>query len=155
LPVSYFGLDATDSLIEVGRQCLSQYGLPPENLHCLRIEDFIAAVDHVVCINVLSNIDNFHRPLERMLGAAKSSVLLRESIAETAFYSYREDRYLDPGDPCYVYVNTYSKTDLKEFCLERGFSVQFINDEYTSSQPQSVIGYPHYWTFMLAKRQTA
>jgi len=155
LPVRYFGLDATDSLIEVGRQCLSHYGLPPENLHCLRIDDFIGRIDHVVCMNVLSNIDNFHRPLERMLDAASNTVLLRESIAETASYSFVQDFYLDPGSPSYVHVNAYSKTELKEFCLKRGFSVEFITDEYTSGQPQSVIDYPHFWTFMLARRQTA
>jgi len=155
LPVRYFGLDATDSFIEVGRQCLSQYGLPPENLHCLRIDDFIGRIDHVVCMNVLSNIDNFHRPLERMLDAASNTVLLRESIAETASYSFVQDFYLDPGSPSYVHVNAYSKTELKEFCLKRGFSVEFITDEYTSGQPQSVIDYPHFWTFMLARRQTA
>lgn len=154
LPVRYFGLDATDSFIEIGRQCLSQYGLPPENLNCLRVDDFIAETDHVVCMNVLSNIDNFHRPLERMLDAASNSVLLRESIAETASYSFVQDLYLDSGAPCYVHVNVYSKTELKEFCLKRGFSVEFITDDYTSGQPQSVIGYPHYWAFMLAKRQT-
>jgi len=155
LPVRYFGLDATDSFIEVGRQCLSQYGLPPGNLHCMRIDDFLGQTDHVVCMNVLSNIDNFHRPLERMLDAASNSVLLRESIAETASYSFVKDSYLDSESPCYVHVNAYSKLELKEFCLERGFSVEFITDEYTSGQPQNVIGYPHFWTFMLAKRQTA
>jgi cyclopropane fatty-acyl-phospholipid synthase-like methyltransferase len=153
LPVKYFGLDATNSFIELGRQCLSQYGLPTERLHCLRIDDFIGQADHVVCINVLSNIENFHRPLERMLDAAGNSVLLRESIAEKASYSFVQDLYLDAGAPCYVHVNTYSKTELKEFCFKRGFSVEFITDEYTSGQPKNVIDYPHYWTFMLAKRQ--
>jgi SAM-dependent methyltransferase len=153
LSVRYFGLDATESLIEIGRQCLSQYGLPPENLCCLRIDDFRAEADHIVCLNVLSNMDNFHRPLERMLDAASNSVLLRESISETASYSFVQDLYLNPGAPCYVHVNTYSKIELRDFCLERGFTVEFITDEYTSGQPQSVVGHPHYWKFMLAKRQ--
>src|SRR5688500_4541601 len=56
IEVDYVGVDATDCLIEIGRKYLAPFGLPPENLRTLRIEDLNGTVDHTVCINVLSNI---------------------------------------------------------------------------------------------------
>src|SRR5690606_31448414 len=65
--VEYWGLDAAENLIDIGQSILPDHGLPAERLIHGRIEDLNAEVDHVMCVNVLSNIDNFHRPLERML----------------------------------------------------------------------------------------
>src|SRR3546814_16127347 len=59
------------------------------------IEDLDGAIDHVVCMNVLSNMDNFHRPFGRMLRLARKSVILRESLKDGASYSYVVDNYLD------------------------------------------------------------
>src|SRR3546814_18436338 len=63
------------------------------------IEDLDGAIDHVVCMNVLSNMDNFHRPFERMLRLARKSVILRESLKDGASYSYVVDNYLDAMEP--------------------------------------------------------
>src|SRR5579885_2675520 len=80
IPVEYWGVDAAPSLIEIGRDILPAYGLAPERLLPLRIEDLDGRVDHTVCLNVLSNIDNYHHPLERLLKITTRTVILRESL---------------------------------------------------------------------------
>ncbi len=153
LPVEYYGVDASRSLIEIGRGILPAYGLPSDRLIEMRIEDLSAEVDHVVCINVLSNIDNFHRPLERLLLAARKTVVLRESISGVGTYSYVEDRYLDPGVHLKVHVNTYRREEIADFIDAYGFDVAFVQDEYTKGEPQLVIDHPHWWTFATATRR--
>jgi SAM-dependent methyltransferase len=153
LGVEYFGIDAAPSLLAIGRRYLGDYGLAPDRLIDMRIEDLTASVDHIVCINVLSNIDNFHRPLERLLLATGKTLILRESIADSAQYSYVEDRFLDPGVSLKVHVNTYSRTEIADFARSYGFDVTFHVDEHSGGRPQDVIGYPHWWTFARAVRR--
>lgn len=152
LPVEYYGIDASSTLIDIGREVMPRYGLPPDRLIQLRIEDLNAQVDHAVCINVLSNIDNFHRPLERLLLAARKTVILRESIADFSRYTYVEDRYLDPEVHLKVHVNTYERNELAAFIRSYGYDVAFHMDEHSGGSPQDVIGYPHWWTFVEATR---
>src|SRR5690606_24038026 len=104
LHLEYYGIDATEPFIRMGRDALALYGLPAERLQCLRIEDLCGEVDHVLCMNVLSNLDNFHRPLERLLHVARKSVVLRESIKDGASTTYVRDEYLDPGVDLRVHV---------------------------------------------------
>jgi len=152
IPVEYFGIDAAPSLIEIGRKFLPQFGLPAERLQVMRIEDLDGDVDHVVCMNVLSNLDNYHRPLERLLRCARKTVILRESARERAEYAYVSDKYLDDGVDLKVYVNAYPIRELTAFIQSYGFKVTQILDRHTDGKPQSVIDYPHYWTFFLAVR---
>ncbi len=152
VPATYYGIDAARPLLDIGREILPSYGLPADRLIELRIEDMAAEVDHAVCINVLSNIDNFHRPLERLLLAARKTVVLRESIDVCASYSYVEDRYLDPGVALKVYVNTYGRATIQAFIESYGYHVTFETDDYTNGEPQMVIDHPHRWTFVLATR---
>jgi SAM-dependent methyltransferase len=152
VPVEYYGIDASPALLEIGRSILPPYGLLPERLIELRIEDLRAEVDHVVCINVLSNLDNFHRPLERLLLAARRTVILRESISDFSRYSYVDDRYLDPDVHLKVHVNTYDRAEIAGFIRSYGYEVTFHVDEFTGGLPQEVIGHPHWWTFVEAVR---
>jgi hypothetical protein len=117
-----------------------------------RIEDLDGSVDHVLCMNVLSNIDNYHRPLERMLHLARKSVILRESCKEVAEYRYVEDRYLDGDRALKVHVNAYALPDVLSFIRSYGFDVQTVEDRRSGNQPELVIDYPHYWTFLVATR---
>lgn len=153
IPVEYYGIDASPSLIEIGRKHLPRFGLPPENLQTIRIEDMDGEADHVVCINVLSNLDNYQRPLERLLHAAKKTIILRESCREGAHYSYVRDNYLDEGCELSVYVNTYCLGEVMEFIASYGFMVKNVMDRRTRGEAESVIGYPHHWTFIVAERQ--
>lgn len=152
IPAEYHGIDATRCLIEIGQAELPRFGLPQARLSALRLEDLSGAVDHVVCINVLSNIDNFHKPLERLLKMARRSVILRESIADTASYKYVRDRFLDAGVDLGVYVNTYARGEIKEFIASRGFAVREEADRRCGGKPEMVIGFPHHWTFLVATR---
>jgi SAM-dependent methyltransferase len=152
LDATYYGVDAAPSLIQIGRNILAPQGLPPARLLVGRIEDLAGEVDHVLCINVISNIDNFHRPLERMLIMARRSVIVRESIGEGADYRYVLDEYLDPDVKLSVHVNRYDKRDMSRFCEDRGFAVQFVTDRRTGGRPEVVVGYPHHWTFLVADR---
>lgn len=152
IPVEYWGIDASPALIQIGQEELPAHGLPPDRLRVMRIEDLAGRVDHVVCMNVLSNIDNFHRPLERLLHLANKTVVLRESVVETGSYLYVRDAYLDPGVELSVHVNSYSKLELSKFIECRGFEVERFRDQRTSGEIEMVIGYPHHWTFFFARR---
>lgn len=152
IPVEYFGIDAAPSLIDIGRKFLAPYGLPPENLQVTRIEDLDGEIDHVTCINVLSNIDNFHRPLERLLLCARKTVILRESVKEQAEYLYVHDNYLDPAVTLKVHVNAYGMQEFMEFIESYGFQVRYEVDRHTQGNPQKVIDYLHYWKFFVAEK---
>jgi ubiquinone/menaquinone biosynthesis C-methylase UbiE len=152
LPVEYWGIDACRALLDIGRDLLPRFGLPSERLIELRIEDLDGEVDHVVCMNVLSNIDNFHRPLERMLKVARKSVILRESLKDGAEYRYVRDNYLDAGVDLRVHVNHYDIQEVRSFASSYGFKSEIVVDRRSGGQPELVIGYPHYWTFLVADR---
>jgi SAM-dependent methyltransferase len=152
IPVHYTGIDAAPSLIELGKRLMPQFGLPAERLRLARIEDIDGEADHVVCLNVLSNIDNYHRPLERLLRIARKSLVLRESMRSGASYTWVRDRFLDPGVDLSVHVNHYDIGEVLDFVRDRGFRVEAVIDRRTGGQPEDVIGYPHYWTFLVADR---
>jgi len=153
LPAEYWGVDAASTLIHIGQAELPAYGLPAERLLPWRIEDLDGRVDHTVCLNVLSNIDNYHRPLERLLKMTKRSLILRESLKTEAEYRYVEDRFLDPGVTLKVHVNHYDVGEVCDFIRGYGFDVREVVDERTGGKPEDVIGYPHYWTFLVADRR--
>lgn len=152
LPVEYYGVDACEALLDVGRAIMPGHGLPAERLIEGRLEDLDGSVDHAVCLNVLSNIDNYHRPLERMLKMARKSVILRESLKRGAEYRYVRDAFLDPGVTLNVHVNHYDIDDMTSFIAARGFAVEIVVDRRTGGMPEDVIGYPHHWTFVVADR---
>lgn len=152
LPVEYYGVDSCRKLLDVGRRLLPKHGLAAERLIEGRLEDLHGSVDHAVCLNVLSNIDNYHRPLERLLAMARKSVILRESLKRGAEYHYVRDEFLDAGVHLNVHVNHYDIDEIGAFVRERGFSVQIVVDRRSGGMPENVIGYPHYWTFLVADR---
>lgn len=150
--VEYFGIDAAPSLIDIGRKYLSEYGLPPERLQVMRIEDLDGAADHILCMNVLSNIDNYHRPLERLLNVARKTVILRESCKDETEYLYVRDKCLDEGCDLKVYVNAYCTGEVMNFIESYGFKVRYVEDRHTRGQVEMVIDYPHYWKFFVAEK---
>jgi SAM-dependent methyltransferase len=152
LPVEYHGIDAAPSLVAIGRRELPVHGLPSERLRVLRIEDLAGAVDHVICMNVLSNLDNYHRPLERLLSIARKSLVLRESARDGTQYSYVPDPYLDAGVNLKVHVNAYDAGEIQSFIASYGFAVERIQDNRSGGAPELVIGHPHWWTFFRATR---
>jgi SAM-dependent methyltransferase len=154
LEVEYHGVDASHSLIAIGREVMPGHGLAAERLQVVRIEDLAGSADHVVCLNVLSNLDNFHRPFERLLDIARRTVILRESLRPgPSVYRYVRDEFLDPGVRLNVYVNTYDTDEVGQFAGERGFLSRVISDRRTNGAAEMVIGYPHHWTFLVAERQ--
>ena len=153
IALEYYGIDATAPFIALGRSELAAFGLPEDRLRTLRIEDFQGSADHVLCMNVLSNIDNYHRPLERLLKAARRSVILRESIKEGSSYSYVRDNFIDPDVNLHVHVNAYDRSELMAFIERYGFAAREVVDRRTGGQPEMVIGHPHYWTFLVATRR--
>ena len=151
IPVEYWGIDSTRTLIEIGQIELSKFGLSKKNLQNIRIEDVDGSFDHVICMNVLSNCDNYHRPLERILNMAKKSVILRESIKLISEYSYVKDFYLDEGSDLNVHVNHYGESEILSFIRGYGYEAKVIEDLRTKGAPENVIDYPHHWKFILAK----
>ena len=153
IAADYYGIDAAGSLVEIGRRHLPAHGLPPDRLEVMRIEDLTGDVDHVVCLNVLSNIDNYHRPLERLLRVARKTVILRESCGAVSRYRYVTDKYLDNGRQLKVYVNTYEQGEMISFIESYGFEVTPITDKRTGGKPELVIDYPHHWKFFVCVRR--
>lgn len=152
LQAQYIGVDASARLIALGRELMPAAGLPATQLLHGRLEDLDGVVDHVLCINVLTNIDNYHRPLERLLGMARKSLILRESLRDGAHYSWVRDHYLDPGCELGVHVNHYDRQEVMAFIRERGFQVEEVVDRRTQGRPELVIDHPHYWGFLVADR---
>ena len=151
--VDYYGIDPTESFIEAGRDEAAGEDGPAPRLRAIRIEDVSGAVDHAVSINVLSYLDNYHRPLERMLQMARKTVLIRESLGTEATYRYVEDRFLDPGPAARVYVNTYALDDVRAFVHGYGFETTVITDRFSGGGATESIGYPHYWKLLLCRRR--
>lgn len=152
IPAEYFGIDASSTFIQIGQKFLPDFGLPSERLKVARIENLSGTVDHVLCLNVLSHIDNYHRPLERLLKMARRTVVIRESLAPQGSYHYVTDRFLDAGVELKVYVNTYPLAEVMNFIQSYGWRVHDVVDAYTGGKPQDVIGYPHYWRFLIAEK---
>lgn len=148
----YAGIDAAPTLVAIGRAEMPAFGLAPERLQVARLEDLDGEADHVVCMNVLSNIDNFHRPLERLLKIARKSLVLRESLRKGAQYAWVRDHFLDPGVELSVHVNHYDVDEVLDFVRARGFRAETVVDRRTGGQPEDVIGHPHHWTFLVADR---
>jgi SAM-dependent methyltransferase len=153
IPVEYFGIDGAPSLIAIGRELLPRYGLAPDRLQAVRIEDVDGSFDHVLCMNVLSNLDNYHRPLERLLHCARKTVILRESCKAGSQYQYVVDRYLDEGQNLRVHVNAYDTAEWTAFIESYGFDVERVTDRRTGGRPENVIDHPHYWQFFVATRR--
>jgi hypothetical protein len=150
--LDYFGVDAAPSLIRIGQEELPAYGLPAERLDVVRLEDLEGAVDHVICINVLSNIDNYHKALERLLKMARKSLILRESLKDGVEYHWVKDRYLDAGVDLGVHVNHYDLNDMLSFISDRGFCARPVIDRHSGGGPELVIDQQHFWTFVVAER---
>lgn len=155
ISVEYFGIDASPTLVNLGREIMPEHGLPADRLQVIRLDDLDCRVDHVLCMNVLSNIDNYHRSLERLLKGAAKSVILRESCTDQEQYSYVKDHYLDPGVDLKVHVNAYKLDEVLSFIRSYGFSVRPVVDERTGGAPEKVIDHNHYWTFIVATREEA
>lgn len=149
----YLGIDAAPSLVEIGRKCMPKYGLDKDSLQVMRIEDLDGEVDHIVCLNVLTNIDNYHRPLERLLMCASKTVILRESCSEKSEYLYVRDPFLDSDVNLKVHINTYCLAEIVGFMESYGYTATPVVDRYTNDEPQEVIGYPHRWKFLVAVKE--
>lgn len=155
IAVEYWGIDATEILLSIGREVLPSFGLPPERLINMRMEDMDGSIDHIFCCNVLTHIDNYHKPLERMLHMARKTLIIRESLSDSAVstYQYVHDKYLDEGACSGVYVNMYSMNEIRDFIHERGFETHIVLDRHTKGKISYSIDYPHKWTFLVAHKK--
>lgn len=153
LDLEYWAFDSTSAFVEIAHEELVRFGQPAQQIQLGMIEHVEGSFDHVVCMNVLSNIPNWHVPLDRLAARARKSLIIRESLGSTSHYSLVRDDYLDEGVDLNVHVNRYSVDEVSAFLRDRGFSVQAVPDERTRGVPELVIDYPHYWTFILARKE--
>lgn len=153
--VNYWAIDMTEPFVQIGREELAVYGLDSSHFIHGSVEDLRGEIDHVICLNVLSNTPNWHLPLEHMSKIACKTIILRESISDDTSAMLVRDRFLDPPSELMVHVNTYSRNEIVMFLEDRGFSARMVEDKRTKGEPEMVIGYPHHWTFLVAERQQA
>src|SRR5258707_8238196 len=78
IPAEYHGIDASPSLIAIGREELPRFGLAPERLSVLRIEDLDGAVNHAISRNVLPKTTINHLPPGGLLRLAGNFLILPE-----------------------------------------------------------------------------
>lgn len=154
LELDYWGVDQTEEFIDIARRELPASGVRAEQLLVGDLALLHGTVDHVVCMNVLSNIDNWLRGLDRFAAVATKSVILRESLGAVPSYRLVDDEYLDDV-VLKVHVNTYATDELIAFMDERGFDGRVVVDRRTGGAPEHVIGHPHHWTFLVFRRRSA
>ena len=90
--------------------------------------------------------------MERLLQCTRKTLILRESLSTAGEYKYVIDKYLDDDIQLKVHVNTYLIYEVKDFIQSYGFSVQVVLDIRTGGEPEMVIDYPHYWKFLVARK---
>jgi SAM-dependent methyltransferase len=154
--LDWHGLDFTPEMIELARAELApRAGLEPERFRVGAIEDLPdgEGYDNVLCFNVLTNSPHYALPLERLLGAARKRILLRESMGAGLTVRYTPDPYLDEGSRhIRVYHNTYPLEEVEAFMEEHGFRVTRIRDERTQDGTEMVVDIPHEWRILLGER---
>ena len=135
-------------LIRIGKKYMSKYGLNPKKLTNMRIEDLSSRFDHIICINVLTYLDNIYKYLERLINIANKSIIIRESFYSKDIYKYVPDNFLDNNLKINTYINSYSIKKISNFLKKFDCKFNFIKDEYTKGKTQKVIGHNHYWKFL-------
>jgi SAM-dependent methyltransferase len=152
--LDWHGLDYTPEMIELARSELApRAGLDPERFTLGAIEDVEGEYDNVLCFNVLTNSPHYAQPLERLLGAARKRILLRESLGGELIVRYTPDPYLDEGKRhIRVYHNTYPIDEVQAFVEDHGFRVTRIRDERTGDGTEMVVDIPHEWRILLGER---
>jgi SAM-dependent methyltransferase len=152
--LDWHGIDYTPEMIELAQSELApRAGLEPERFMLGAIEDVEGSYDNVLCFNVLTNSPHYAQPLERLLGAARKRILLRESMGGELIVRYTPDPYLDEGKRhIRVYHNTYPIDEVQAFIEEHGFRVTRIRDERTGDGTEMVVDIPHEWRILLGER---
>jgi SAM-dependent methyltransferase len=152
--LDWHGVDYTPEMIELARSELApRAGLDPDRFTLGAIEDVEAEYDNVLCFNVLTNSPHYALGLERLLGAARRRVLLRESLGDELIVRYTRDPYLDEGKRhIRVYHNTYPIDEVEAFMEDHGFRVTRIRDERTGDGTEMVVDIPHQWRILLGER---
>jgi predicted TPR repeat methyltransferase len=153
IPLEYYGVDATASLIKIGQEELPSYGLPADRLQSAQIEDLTGTVDFVLCMNVLTYLGNFHAALARILDIAETNIILRESFSDIEDYAFVLDDQLDEGMELNVHINTYNRRSVRNFIQARGFDVIEIQDIHSGGQPEFFLSRAHHWRFLVATRK--
>jgi SAM-dependent methyltransferase len=152
--LDWHGVDYTPEMIELARSELApRAGLEPGRFTLGAIEDVEGEFDNVLCFNVLTNSPHYALPLERLLGAARKRILLRESLGGELIVRYTPDPYLDEGKRhIRVYHNTYPIDEVQAFVEDHGFRVTRIRDERTGDGTEMVVDIPHEWRILLGER---
>lgn len=155
LPLQYFGIDISATLIDIGRQELAPFGVAPERLQLGDIARIERSYDVVVCLNTLCFLANYHVYLERLCQAADRVLLLRASLGDRTDIRYLTDGVVDPPHAdMKLYFNTYALTEVTSFIAGYGFEVRRVTDEYTQDGPETVVGKTLYRKMLLCERRS-
>ncbi len=155
IPVEYHGLDHTPEMIELARAEMAAAGTGPERFIEGDIEDLDRPFDHVLCFNTLTNAPHYARPLERLLIAARRTILLRESLGDDLVVNYTPDSNLDEGSRhIRVYHNTYPAAEVIAFMEGHGFAVEEIPDRRSGGAIETICGIEHRWRILLGRRRS-
>ena len=95
--------------------------------------------DIVYCCNVIHHLPDFRIPVKNLLSSTKKVCFIRSLFADytNIVKSTVTESYDDDGNPIdYWYLNTWSKNYFTEFVKKLGWNVEFIADEFETSQIQ-------------------
>ena len=154
LNLDYHGLDYSPSLIALGQEILTGFGLPKEKLQVGRLEDLAAQpFDLIALLNTLTFCPDFRAPLDRLAQTGARIILIRDNFGEETIIRWEEDGFLDPGfNHLKAYWNQWQTSAVKTFLADYGFKVSELCDLRTQGAEELVVGKPYYWSWLLAVR---
>lgn len=157
--IEYFGIDASERAINIGRAYLSKAGLKANHLRPLPIEELPPeeSYDAVMCLNVLSYLPMYHMPLEVLARATNKWLVIRTGFGTDTQIRFLPDVWLEPGfQTLRAYFNIYSKSEIETFLSNEGFKVSWHKDrrqqEKFNGHPETIAGLSLPAEFLFAER---
>jgi SAM-dependent methyltransferase len=155
LDLDYRGLDHSPSYVEIGKKAYAELGLDPERLFRESVDDLEGfRADLVLFVNVLSFNPDFRRPLFRASETGAAYLVIRDNFSDKTTVRWEPDGFLDEGKNHLMgYWNEWSRTEMTDFLSSLGYSgFTFVTDRRTGGLPETVVGKPYRWEFLLAER---
>jgi hypothetical protein len=159
LGFDYWGVDADERTVEIGRRLLAGDGLPQSRLRALPLERLPRneRYDAVVSLSTLLYFPAFQEPVEIMARAADRLLVIRSCFGDATEVRWLPDILLEPGHQALRgYFNIYARNEIESFLAVEGFEVEWIPDERQQKRfggaPEVVGGLELPYEFLVARR---
>jgi SAM-dependent methyltransferase len=136
LGLDYFGVDPTETYVEIGRRHLTSFGLDPKRLRMTGIEGIDGVYDVVICFNVIQHLPtDLCMYLGKLSDCARRFMVIRSSFhdGEEVVQEYGID--LETPDVRFLNV-TYPKGLVAKELDRLGFTPTFLVDGHSGGKPE-------------------